>query len=105
MCHSAKVIDCSHFAKGFGSLLKQFHVLFIIFRYQDFEATASASPTKDYLPLGSLLGPSPYRSKDTGSYDDEDYYSESDEIVYCSEENLDIVNRTIKVRLYYQNYF
>jgi hypothetical protein len=71
--------------------------LSLLKRYQDFEATASASPTKDYLPLGSLLGPSPYRGKDTGSYDDEDYYSESDEIVYCSEENLDIVNRTIKV--------
>jgi len=70
---------------------------FLNFRYQDFEVTSSSSPTKDYLPLGSLLGPSPHRSKDLGSGDDEDYYSESDEIVYCSEENLDIVNRTLKV--------
>jgi hypothetical protein len=31
------------------------------------------------------------RKTSDGTFDDEDYYSESDEIVYCGEESLDLV--------------
>ena len=61
-----------------------------IFRYKNFSATPSTTPSKDYLAMGSLLAQTPLRKSD-GTVDDEDYYSD-DEIVYCGEESLDLVN-------------
>jgi hypothetical protein len=44
------------------------------------------------MAMGNLLAQTPLRKKD-GTVDDEDYYSESDEIVYCGEESLDLVSK------------
>jgi hypothetical protein len=43
------------------------------------------------MAMGNLLAKTPFRKTSDGTFDDEDYYSESDEIVYCGEESLDLV--------------
>ena len=63
-----------------------------IFRYKNFSIPTSTTPVKDYMAMGNLLAKTPLRKKSDGTFDDEDYYSESDEIVYCGEESLDLVN-------------
>ena len=63
-----------------------------IFRYKNFSIPTSTTPVKDYMVMGNLLGKTPLRKKSDGTFDDEDYYSESDEIVYCGEESLDLVS-------------
>ena len=66
-------------------------IVFWLFRYKTFSATPSTTPSKEYMAMGNLLAQTPLRRKD-GTIDDEDYYSESDEIVYCGEESLDLVS-------------
>ena len=67
------------------------YFVFWLFRYKTFSATPSTTPSKEYMAMGNLLAQTPLRRKD-GTVDDEDYYSESDEIVYCGEESLDLVS-------------
>ena len=67
------------------------YFVFWLFRYKTFSATPSTTPSKEYMAMGNLLAQTPLRRKD-GTIDDEDYYSESDEIVYCGEESVDLVS-------------